>query len=359
MAPFSAGTTSLARPVPSLSRHPYATGLAALLLVAAAGCRPTSPETDMESTYVARFEKVIAGIKASPSARNQDGTWMIDVPGVPTPAVIQKKDGSTLYLTRDIAAAFDRFERFKFDKMFYIISEQQRLHFQLLFGVLKELKLEWGERCEHLSFGMSKFDSSRASPQDGHLFLDDLIAESGEIAAEECKTRVPEIASDGVATENIGVGALVFGSLGLHRKVDLDLRWEKIIDLEGDTGPCVQLSLVRCRSILEKARAKAEMIGLTKLPANYLVSPEEEDLLLELGKLRSVLFLVLSDNETHHLIHYLVGVAKALNRFYYKWPVLQASDPEVRATRLTLIAGAEQVLSNGLRLLGIGLPGEK
>src|SRR5262249_6151506 len=106
-----------------------------------------------ESRYVPTIASTLDAIKKAAPAKVSEGAWIVDVPGISTPALIQKRDGTTLYLTRDIAAALDRYKRFGFEKMYYVVSEQQRLHFQLLFGVLKLMGNEWAERCEHLSFG--------------------------------------------------------------------------------------------------------------------------------------------------------------------------------------------------------------
>jgi len=313
-----------------------------------------------ESNYIAEIQNTLEVVKQKANARLSDGAWIVEVPGISTPALIQKKDGTTLYLTRDIAAAIDRFNRFGFDKMYYIVSEQQKLHFQLLFGVLELMGLDWAKRCEHLSFGTVLFGSEKMSTREGRvIFLDELLEEAKALALAECTKKNPDLANKEEVAQQVGVGAIIFGNLSSHRKTDIEFNWENVIAFDGETGPYVQYSLVRCYSLLDKAQQKGQApTAATLTPGSYEFAVEEEQLLIELSKFRSVLHQVVRAKEPYHLTHYLIDLAKAFNRFYYKLSVLEADKPEQRQVRLSLVSASRQTLLNGLGLLGIESPRE-
>ena len=310
-----------------------------------------------ESIYISKIEPILKQVKDSTPARVSEGAWIVEIPGISTPALIQKKDGTTLYLTRDIAGALDRYQRFRFEKHFYIVSEQQKLHFQQLFGILKLMRFSWAEQCEHLSFGTVLFGSEKMSTREGRvILLDKLLDEAKALALQECMQKNPDLANKEEVAEAVGVGAIIFGELSTHRTRDMEFDWKAILSFEGETGPYVQYSAVRCKSLLEKAAEKGPPLSSLPEASSYAFALEEEALLVLLSRFRSVLFNIIRDNEPYHLTHYLIDIAKAFNRFYYKHPVLQATDPLARDIRLSLVKGTQNVLENGLRLLGISCP---
>ena len=312
-----------------------------------------------ESTYIPTIKTTLEEVKARAGARLSEGAWIVDVEGISTPALVQKKDGTTLYLTRDIAAAVDRHERFKFHKMFYVVSEQQKLHFQLLFGVLKKMGHAWADRCEHLSFGTVLFGAEKMSTREGRvIFLDSLLDEARERALVECAKKNPNLENKGAVAEMVGTGAVIFGDLSVNRQRDIEFNWDHVLAFDGETGPYIQYSLVRCNSLLEKAAAKGLSAALTQAPEGYAFAEEEEALTLLIGRYRSILHGCVRDNDPVHLTRYLVDLAKGLNRFYYQLPVLQATDAQQIALRLSLVDATRQVLTNGLTLLGMGRPKE-
>lgn len=313
-----------------------------------------------ESHYISKIAETLDRVKKEAPARMSEGAWIVEIPEVATPALVQKRDGTTLYLTRDIAGAIDRYQRFSFDKHYYIVSEQQRLHFQQLFGILKLMGLGWATRCEHLSFGTVLFGSEKMSTREGRvILLDKLLDEAKELALAECIQKNPSLSNKEEVAEMVGVGAIIFGELSTHRTRDMEFDWKSILSFEGETGPYVQYSAVRCKSLLEKASEKksvGETVLTTPQASQYSFSPEEESLVLVLSQFRSSLHRIVTDNEPYHLTHYLIDLAKSFNRFYYKHPVIQATDSQSREIRLALVRGTQSVLETGLRLLGITCP---
>lgn len=312
-----------------------------------------------ESHYVSGSDKILEDVKVKAKAVLSEGAWIVELDGISTPALIQKRDGTTLYLTRDIAAAMDRFQRFQFAKSFYVVSEQQRLHFQQLFATIKKMGIAWHDRCEHLSFGTVLFNSERMSTREGRaIYLDDVLNESEKLALKECTEKNPSLTDKLSVARMVGIGAVIFGQLSAHKQRDINFDWTQVLAFDGETGPYVQYSHVRCQSILEKARDKKEPFETLADTTNYAFANEEDQLVLVLSQFRSVLHQAVQDNEPCHVTRYLIDVAKAYNRFYYQLPVLQATDPQQKHVRLNLVLATQLVLKNGLTLLGIACPKE-
>ena len=312
-----------------------------------------------ESTYIPAMDKTLQEVKEKASARLSEGAYVVDIDGMENPALIQKRDGTTLYLTRDVAAAMDRYNRFKFEKMIYVVGEQQKLHFRQLFAVLKKMGLGWANQCEHVAFGTILFESGRMSTREGKVvFLDDLLEEAKEMALQECMKKNPDLKSKDEVAEMVGTGAVIFGELSMHRERDFQFNWEQVLALDGETGPYVQYALVRCHSLLEKQAEQSPEALSGAIPDSYPYSEGEETLVLCLAKFRLQLNQCVKENEPYYLTRYLIDLAKAFNRFYYGHPVLQATDPAQRNARVLLVRATSQVLSNGLALLGIACPTE-
>lgn len=312
-----------------------------------------------ESTYIPKIDQMLKEVKEKAQAKLSEGAWIVEVEGFSTPALVQKRDGTTLYLTRDIAAAVDRAKRFQFDKMFYVVSEQQKLHFQLLFGVLKKMGYAWADHCEHLSFGTVLFGSEKMSTREGRVvLLSDILDQAKALALVECTQKNPNLANKEEVAEQVGISAIVFGELSSHRNRDIEFDFKSILSLEGDTGPYVQYAVVRCHSLLNKAKEKSEIPTTIGNVSDYEFAPEEEGLIVCLAKFRNTLKQVIRENEPYHLTFFLLDLAKSFNRFYYRFPVLQASDETQRQVRLNLVRATLQTLENGLGLLGISCPNE-
>lgn len=311
-----------------------------------------------ESLYIPEMEKTLERVKKEAGGRISEGAWIVEVDGIEVPALIQKKDGTTLYLTRDIAAAIDRHQRFGCEKMLYIVSEQQKLHFQLLFGVLTKMGMQWAENCEHVSFGTVLFGAEKMSTREGRVFfLDDVLEEAKNRALTVCTKKNPDLPNKELVAEMVGIGAVIFGEMSAHRQRDIEFDWDQILALDGETGPYVQYSLVRCFSLLEKAAGQTP-IGKIEGLEKYEFALEEELLVLWLSRYRSFLHQVVSENDPFGLPKYLIELSKAFNRFYYRFPVLQANDPLQRQVRVGLVDATRRVLENGLNLLGILCPKE-
>ncbi len=312
-----------------------------------------------ESHYTTDVEQTLKEIKEKADAKLSEGAWIVELPEVPVPALIQKRDGTTLYLTRDISAAIDRYQRFQFAKCIYVVSEQQRLHFQQLFGVVSKMGNPWGKACEHVSFGTVLFGSEKMSTREGRvIFLDAILDEAKNLALEECTTKNPGLKNKEQVAEMVGVGAVIFGNLSSHRMRDIQFDWKQVLAFDGETGPYVQYSTVRCRSLIEKAGIDSKTFKPYAIEATHPIAAEEEALLLTLSRFRAILRQTVDENDPYYVTSFLIDLAKAFNRFYYRFPVLQASDGASKEMRLTLVVCTEIVFTTGLSLLGIQCPSE-
>ncbi len=312
-----------------------------------------------ESHYTTEVDKTLEEIKKKADAKISEGAWIVEVPDVTVPALIQKRDGTTLYLTRDIAALIDRYERFHFHKSIYVVSEQQRLHFQQLFGVVTKMGYPYGKACEHVAFGTVLFGSEKMSTREGRvIFLDAILDEAKALALEECTKKNPELANKEEVAEIVGVGAVIFGNMSSHRTRDIQFDWKNVLAFDGETGPYVQYANVRSRSLLEKAGINKDTFQPPKLAESHPIALEEEALIVTLSRYRAMLKQIVSENDPYYLTSYLIDLAKAFNRFYYQFPVLQAADEASRDMRIALVVCTEEVIRNGLALLGIKCPKE-
>jgi arginyl-tRNA synthetase len=281
------------------------------------------------------------------------------------PCIVQKKDGATIYATRDLAAAIYRHEKFGFDRMTYIVGAEQKLHFKQVFGVLKLMGHKWAEKCEHIPFGLYRFKDAKMSTRKGNFFtLENVLALAKERVVELMKERekasedairfTPEETS--AMTEAVALGAVVFHDLHTDPARDVEFDLERVVDFEGETGPYLQYAHTRCLSILRKARdTKQGTSAYDEALLSELKSPHELQLVKTLGQFPLHLDRTLHHAKASQLAHYLIDITQAFGLFYRECRVL-GEKPELTRARLMLVEATRRVLAQGLRLLGIPLP---
>jgi len=314
-----------------------------------------------ESFYQGKMEAVIEEISNTLGTSTSEGALIVNLPyaqGEP-PILLRKNDGSTLYATRDLAAAMDRFHRFGFDKSLYVVAADQALHFRQVFSVLENMHKPWAERLAHIAFGRVHGMSTRK----GQLHL---LAE----VLDEAKARALEKVRDNMAqgkihteapealAEQIGTGAIVFGDLKNRRTTDYTFDWEEVLSFEGHTGVYVQYAHARAWAILQKAQA----LGTQEVCAGELKLPEEQSLLRWVARLPEVAKEAVEHNEPSLVARWLLEGAAAFSRWYTlgnqdrSKRVLVEDNPAVRAARLALVEAVHTALGAGLRLLGVPAP---
>ncbi len=310
-----------------------------------------------EATYQDVLEPTLDRVRARPGTRISEGAEVLDLEtGAQDPPVLLKTgDGTTLYVTRDIAAAIDRYERFRFDRSLYVVGADQSLHFKQLFATLKAMGFAWADACEHVGFGRVHGMSTRRG---NIVFLDEVLDES------EHKARMICEASDKIdrahleeTVEAVGVGAIVFEDLKNLRMTDYTFDWDQVLSFSGHTGPYVQFSHARACSILRKGGGTPDGADLSRLEL-----PEERVLMLALARYPDVIAHACDAYEPSFVTRSLLEVAQltaayltAGNRERNK-RVLLDDQPDLRAARLQLVDAVRNVLQHGLSLLGLDAP---
>ncbi len=273
-------------------------------------------------------------------------------------ALITKSDGSTLYITRDIAAAVYRKETYNFYKNIYVVASQQNLHFQQWIQILELMGYEWARDCVHVPFGLVSLEDGTMSTRHGRVvFLEDVLNRAVDQTREIIKEK-------GVATDNIdetakqvGIGAVIFNELSNNRIKDYVFSWDKVLDFNGETGPYVQYTYARCASVLrnagEEAVAKAGQADAVK--ASYLTSESAFQLARLLYKLPEVIREAGDKYEPSIVTRHIVDIAQSFNRFYHDEHILVDNEEE-KTAKLALVLSAKTAIRNGLALLGMEAP---
>ncbi|MGN1413373.1 MAG: arginine--tRNA ligase [Anaerovoracaceae bacterium] len=273
-------------------------------------------------------------------------------------ALITKSDGSTLYITRDIAAAVYRKETYDFYKNIYVVASQQNLHFQQWIQILELMGYEWARDCVHVPFGLVSLEDGTMSTRHGRVvFLEDVLNRAVEQTREIIKEK-------GVATDNIdetakqvGIGAVIFNELSNNRIKDYVFSWDKVLDFNGETGPYVQYTYARCASVLrnagEEAVAKASQADAVK--ASYLTGESAFQLARLLYKLPEVIREAGEKYEPSIVTRHIVDIAQSFNRFYHDEHILVDNEEE-KTAKLALVLSAKTAIRNGLALLGMEAP---
>jgi len=295
--------------------------------------------------------------------------------GIATPCLVQKGDGTSIYATRDLAAALYRKEAYGFDRCLYVVGTDQVLHFQQIFAVLDKLDPWFKGRMVHTPFGMVKLPEGKMSTRKGNvIFLEDVLDEARERVAAIIEEKNPELADKAGVAEMLGMGAVVFFDAMNDRVKPITFTWDRVIALDGDTGPYVQYAHARIMSVLRKAggdwAAKAlagaadgpflPFAGST-VPAELggLAAPEAQALLFDLAGFPGSVSAVVDGCMATPLARQLVGLARSFSGFYTNCPILAPENaPEVREARLALCVATARVLRQGLFLMGIQAPEE-
>ncbi len=277
-----------------------------------------------------------------------DGATIVDLSeyNMP-PCIIFKSDGSTIYHTRDIAAAAYRHETYDFEKCIYVTSSGQCLHFAQLFKVLDLMGYEWHDKMVHVPYGTVSINGAKLATRTGNVvLLKDLFATAIEKVSEIMEEKNPALKGRTDIAEAVGVGAIVFHYLSNSRIKDMNFNMEDALDFNGNTGPYVQYTYARCCSILEKAGETPASGTPLKLTA-----ATESALVKTLSRFPEKVNDAIAQYEPSVITRYILDVAADFNRFYHDCQILSATDPEVRATRIMLTEAAKTVLGNAFSLI--------
>ena len=306
-----------------------------------------------ESFYSDKMDVVIEKIKEKGLLKQSQGTNVVDLEeyNMP-PALITKNDGSTLYMTRDLAAAMYRKNTYDFEKCIYVVGSQQSLHFQQLFKVLELMGFEWSKDLVHVPFGMVALEEGTMSTRKGRVvFLEDVLKQAIEKTRETVLSKNPNAKNVDEIAKQVGVGAVVFQELSNSRIKDYTFSWERTLSFEGETGPYVQYTHARCCAVLRKANEEVS----TDINYELLSDGDAAEVLKVIGSFNKSILSAMRRNEPHIVTRFVLDLAQAFNKFYHDNPIL-VEDAELRKARLALVAATRQTLENGLSILGMHAP---
>ncbi len=312
-----------------------------------------------ESFYSDKMPRIVKMLEDKGLLQESKGAQIVDLqPYGMTPALIKKSDGSSLYITRDIAAAVYRKEHYDFYKNIYVVASQQNLHFQQWIKIIELLGFDWAKDNIHVPFGLVSLEDGTMSTRHGRVvFLEDVLTR----AVEQTKDIIRE---KGVNTDNVeetarqvGIGAVIFQELSNNRIKDYVFSWDKVLDFNGETGPYVQYTYARAASVLRNAGEEAARRAEDPLAAKpeYITGESA----YQLSKLIYALPQVIQDAgdkfEPSVVTRHIVDMAQAFNRFYHDEHILTDNEDE-KISKLALVLAAKTAIRNGLSLLGMEAP---
>ena len=276
-----------------------------------------------------------------------DGASIVDLEeyNMP-PCLILKRDGSTLYPTRDIAAAVYRKQTYDFDKAIYVTSAGQSLHFAQWFKVVELMQYDWHDKLVHVPYGTVSINGAKLATRTGNvILLKDLFAQAIEKVSEIMDEKNPNLENKDKVAEAVGVGAIVFYYLSSNRIRDINFVLEDALSFDGNTGPYVQYTYARTCSLIEKSNDKT-FDGVIKFTAD-----EEKELIKTLARFPEKVLEALEAYEPSVVTRYILDVATAFNRFYHNCQILSAEDSNVFYTRIALTKATNYVLGNAFDLI--------
>ena len=310
-----------------------------------------------ESFYSDKMPEIIDILDKSEKLIESQGAKIIDLEdkGINTPCIIEKSNGSTTYATRDLAAIMYRARTYDFEKALYVTSYEQTLHFKQVFEVAKLLGLDekYTKGLEHVSFGMVLLPTGKMSTREGNVVkLEELLNEAISRAKEIIQQKNPELENKEEVAKKVGIGAVIFNDLSGARIKDEIFDWDTILNFQGETGPYIQYTYVRTKSVLEKAgyTPKFEEVKIEDLLDEYSLQ-----VLKLIYSFEDILIQVTEKNEPSILSRYLIDLSKAYSSFYNENKIID-DDKNIQNARVYLTYATGKVLKQGAELLGMQMP---
>ncbi len=309
---------------------------------------------DGESFFNDKMQPVVDELSSKGLLKESDGAQIVDLEtfNMP-PCLILRRDGGTLYPTRDISAALYRYNTYKFSKALYITALDQSLHFAQFFKVLELAGHEFAKNLVHVPYGMVNLETGKISTRAGNApLMEDLLDEAVKKTLAIIEEKNPNLENKETIAQEVGIGAIKFNDLYNQRIKDVTFSWERMLNFDGETGPYVQYTHARACAVLEKSG------GFSNLK-NIDFSKLSDDVCLEIVKLISEfpqkIIEAASKYEPYIVTRLIVSLCQAFNKFYHDNPILTADD-ETKKARLALTYCTKTVIKTGLSLLGIKAP---
>lgn len=310
-----------------------------------------------ESFYSDKMQPVIDELQAKGLLVESRGAQVVELEeyGMP-PCIILKSDGSSLYATRDMAAAIYRKNTYDFYKCLYVVAYQQNLHFRQFFKVLELMGKDWAKDLVHVAYGMVSLEDGAMSTRKGNVvFLEDVIKRCIDKAYDIVSEKNPALQGEEKEkiAEQVGVGAVIFGALYNSKIKDIVFSYDKVLNFDGETSVYVQYTCARAKSVLQKAERQKPN---GKYVINFDLTDAETDLAKALADFPDVVREAAEKYEPSFIARYSVDLSQKFNKFYFDCKILSVDDENKKAFRLDLTKATAQVLTTAFALLGISMP---
>ena len=312
-------------------------------------------------TYLEGKEKVMEGLEKGFFFRKEDGSVWADLTAEGLDhKLLLRGDGTSVYMTQDIGTAKLRFQDFPIDKMIYVVGNEQNYHFQVLSILLDKLGFEWGKGLVHFSYGMVELPEGKMKSREGTVVdADDLMADMIE-TAKETSAELGKL--DGLTQEEadniariVGLGALKYFILKVDARKNMTFNPKESIDFNGNTGPFIQYTYARIRSVLRKAADQGIVIP-TVIPAGLQLSTKEEGLIQMLADFKNTVKQAGTDYNPSVIANYVYELVKEYNQFYHDFSILREENEALKIFRLALSQNVSKIVKTGMGLLGIEVP---
>jgi arginyl-tRNA synthetase len=315
-----------------------------------------------ESAYEPDMPRILGELARAGLTSESDGALVVELADEKTPILLRTRDGTTLYATRDVAAAEYRWDHFHFSRSLYVVDRGQALHFRQLFKLLAKMGHDWSARCEHVPYGLVRIGNKRAASRLGNVVM---MRQVFDIAQELVHGRIaenlPELPPDAVdaIARQVGIGAIVFANLAPQRDKDVDFDLDNAVSIEGDSGPYLQYSHARCASL--GRRAGGAVTSLEGVELGELTQDAEWAIARRLLEFPDVVVRSADAAEPHVICHYLLQLAADFSRWYTAGNGDAAlrvlcDNAATQRARLALTAAVQATLRDGLAMLGIAAP---
>lgn len=300
-----------------------------------------------EAFYNDKMDAVVKELEEKKLLVEDDGAMIVDLGESMPPALIKRRDGASLYMTRDLAAVFYRKKEYDFKKALYVVGNEQKLHFNQLRSVIDKMGYDYANDIIHVNFGLVLQDGKKMSTRSGRVVtLIDVLNEAINMAYKQIDAKNPNLENKEEVSKKIGIGAVIFNDLKNHRSLDYEFNLESMLKFEGQTGPYLQYTDVRIKSILNSVKMTNEFdYSLFEKPHYYALIKDIDEFGLNISK-------AMEDYAPSVICKYLLNLASDFNTFY-GLEKINNEDEIIRNTNLKLLSAIKIVLEEGLRLIDI------
>ena len=313
-------------------------------------------------TYLRGKAKVEEGLEKGLFERHEDNSVWADLTNEGLDQkLLLRSDGTSVYMTQDIGTAEMRFQDYLIDKMIYVVGNEQNYHFQVLSILLDRLGFKWGKELVHFSYGMVELPNGKMKSREGTVVdADDLIA----VMIEDARRTADEAGKNADLTEEekqeiariVGMGALKYFILKVDARKNMLFNPEESIDFNGNTGPFIQYTHARIKSIMRKAEAQGINVSDSTLGENAVLNEKEIELVQKMNSFAATVEQAGKDYSPSGIANYCYELTKEFNQWYHDYSVLNAEDEQTKLTRLILAKNVAKTIKNGMALLGIEVP---